>query len=203
MKTNTIFALICLMILANFTACTKFEAKGSQKVEAASKSWITHEAGDEVTFADSKGKTMKLTFNAPKSVFNKVNDCHNQGLKEICEIYEMEEYFVNAFNADKSVFFTLSVKKVSENQAFYDIFTATFTHQSDRGTLQFPAKKYLSGPNPESLPTDDVSFAPSLTLNGKVFGQVFSRKSQDNAIYFTKNQGIVAFTIANETWVKQ
>jgi hypothetical protein len=200
MKTSRFFSvLLGVLALVFLQSCAKNVQHGRQNVSSEAKTWLPYTNGQELVFETGEGARQTLVVEPRKTDFTHIQDCNQEGLKEVCDMYEMEQIFYAAKN-DK-IAITLSVQRSAKKGQFFDLLFAMLAKTT---SVQVSMDYVVYQENPETA-TDVVApeTAQSLTLNGKQFQDVVFKKQGNTAIYITKSQGIVAFQYDGNLWVLQ
>ncbi|MBX7241402.1 MAG: hypothetical protein K1X92_06605 [Bacteroidia bacterium] len=195
-----LFSVILTTLL--FTGCTKFVENGPSKVNAEALEWLPFQGNEVLVYKTAAGESMTILNNEKKTIFNSLEDCYDQGLKQICDRFLMEQVFVSGVESTRSLVISYTISHRVKEQKFYDVLEVLITHKS-KPQINLPMVVFndLEVTNTEITPP---VFTPSMVLNGKSFQNVYHKAEGSKNIYYTKDKGVVAFNYDGEAlWVLQ
>ncbi len=203
MKKFTAFYLFFVLIGATFLGgCTKFVENGPQNVNPEALTFLPFTGNETLIYKNASGQSMTVRNSERKRIYNSLEDCYDQGLKRICDRYQMEQVFVSGLENTKSLVISYTISHRVKQQKFYDVMEILITHKS-KPQIDLPIVVYNEFEITNTEITPPV-YSPSLTLNGKTFQEVFHKQEGTRNIYFTKKLGVVAFNYDGEAlWVLQ
>ncbi|MFN0204120.1 MAG: hypothetical protein ACKVTZ_21555 [Bacteroidia bacterium] len=197
---NRIIILSFWIVLSLFlTSCIEEVPKGRQTISAEARTWQVYESAEKVVFTNEDDVTMSLLAGERKSVFNDVTHCFDVNqFQEQCEIYSMEYDHVLLKTVGSQFVVTYALEKQVKEGKLYDCLVINL-QERDFPTLRgkFTLGKEVTGED------KGVTFLPSIELQGKTFQSVYkiADEALGQALYLTKDQGIIAFNANEELWV--
>lgn len=199
------FSVVLLMAFALLlgSSCRQSVIKGEQKVSESSKQWLkAYAAGETLTFKSIYNQTLTLTVNPRKSTFNATTDCYDQGLKQICDSYQMESVFCAAQQPDSKLNISLTISRGIQKHHFYEVLSVGI-YQEDMGVIKM-SKTVLNESEQPIEGINEPELVGSLTLGNRTFQQVYRQVGNGSELYFTQEKGVVAFKFVGEgLWILQ
>lgn len=177
--------------------------KGQYKLERDSFEWIPFQGGEKLTFKNANPNaeniSMSYEIGQRKSVFNQISDCYAKNrFQDQCDIYSMEYNFVTATSMDKKNTMTYSLERGISEGKFYDEFKITL-HVYGLPDVVTNFQVF----NQIGEVTNNLRIEKDVYFGERKFLEVYIFEKDAQIIYFTKDEGIVAFKIDGENlWIK-
>lgn len=202
MRQNNYYLVILVICLSLF-GCMSEKNQGQFSLSPSSAEWIPFQGGERVVFVNNnpQAENIAMTYELSKrkSVFNQITDCYNKNiLMEECKVYSMECNFITATSMDKKNNITYSVEKGQENGNFYDeVKLRVQFYGNPEMTMRFQVF------NDSKQLSKDCQFNDKVSFGEKWFENVYVKESNGQAIYFSKERGVIALKMDNENlWIR-
>jgi hypothetical protein len=207
--------LVALSASCNREVCPSDEQIGTRSLDAATKGFIAYSGDETLVFQSQQGETLELAAAKGKETY-KDKICVRETCSEpfkfgggsSCAYVNAEAIrFVfstpdHGFSAEIS-FFTQNILK--DQESLYDIMRINLNSGATNAVAELLTKMRYTGDysGHTLLSHPSLERFPELTLNGKTFNEVYANQSLAIPVYYTKNQGLVAFAHAGKLWVLQ
>lgn len=189
------------MLILLFGCGPKSETTEYQDLKSTSKSWIPFGGNESVSF-EFDSTTMVFTGTGLEKSYDYVRYTTDQsGFFTVQkDYYAYLERQILVFDSPTTDYFiTYHLERGKGDTGDWDIFRVSVGdgnyYKSEMKIVTYESDKTDKG--------ERFSFKPTVTLNGKVFTNVYFLKQERRPfeIYYTQQQGIVAFKLsALETW---
>lgn len=200
-----IIILITFITLASILVSCKTKRKilGNKEIYSNSKEWISFSQNQIRVFQKSDGAIATYSNSEVQTYFEEqIVECDQRIIGgSVCEGYNMQNTLFEYQNSSglPSINYKLRVLDVANGSDYYDLLTVTM------GNLGSSKVVY---PDPVSNATyasyvEQYSYADTLTIDGKKYSKVCYFKDTNanpTEIYFTKNDGVVAFKEGTNYW---